>query len=88
MTLIDQRLPALTKDELEQLMAQPVWSVAETAAYLRVGQRVIRDLVNRGVIVAYNIGRWIRIPRERLLEDLERGRIRTEDGGAAIRRAV
>ena len=68
----DTRLPMLTDEDVARLMAQPVWTVQETARFLRVGERVIRKLVDDGVIFAYRVGRWIRIPRDCLQADLRR----------------
>lgn len=80
MTTVDQASPrTLGTNEVETLLAQPVWTVKETARFLRVGERVIRKLVADGRVTAYQIGRWIRIPRDRLLEDLDRGNIGATD---------
>jgi len=63
----------LTGDEIAQLNEQEFWTVAEAAAFLRVGQGVIRTAIRRGTIPCFRVGTWMRIPRRRFLESVEAG---------------
>lgn len=74
----------LTADEIAQLNAQEFWTVAEAAAFLRVGQGVIRTAVRRGTIPCFRVGTWMRIPRRRFLESVESGALTLETADAEI----
>ncbi len=75
MSARDASLPELTTSEVERLEQQPCWTVAEAARYLRVGPKVIRSRIDDGSVFVHRVGRWIRIPRDRFLADLETGRL-------------
>ena len=63
----------LSADELARLNELEFLTVREAAAYIRVGQGLIRSGIRRGTIPSYRVGTWFRIPRRQFLASLEAG---------------
>lgn len=51
----------------------PVLSVADVAQILGITPKTVRNLIKNGEIASIKVGRLIRVPKDRLVEYLERG---------------
>ena len=53
----------------------PVLSVDDVAGILGITPKTVRNLIKNGEIAGIKVGRLIRIPKDRLVEYLERGTV-------------
>jgi excisionase family DNA binding protein len=68
------------KERSNRLGLPPVLTVAETAAFLRIGRSACYELVRTGAIPSVRLGRLIRIPRDALMAWLEDSVEEVENG--------